>query len=188
MIVDAYYGYDKVGLATTFAVNRSNVRRYFAANSSVDMRHNEASSAPGTRSQPMAVTFTRIGDDAALLAQAQAMQRTSPAYCERGDDFALLCGGGLQAAFDDEGNMVGYLLGSGGSINEMEAVSTEAAVGMVRSCSLSPHLFRFFLTLPRISHLPLQVTSFVMENGSGSGRVHGDDDVSTQASAVACDS
>ena len=33
----AYYGYEKCGVATSYAINRSNVRRYFAESASVDM-------------------------------------------------------------------------------------------------------------------------------------------------------
>lgn len=150
----AYYGYDKCGLSTTFSINRSNVRRYFAQSSSVDMSDDESSSAPGMRSPPMAITFANLADveqGDAMLAAAQELQRSSPAYNERGDDFALLCGSGLTVAMDSEtGEFVGYLVAGAGSIREMEAIGPEAAIGIV--------------------------TSWCLKHGAPSGRVHGDDD------------
>jgi hypothetical protein len=152
----AYYGYDKCGLSTTFSINRSNVRRYFAQSSSVDMRDNESSSAPGMRLAPMEITFANLAatdmeQADAMLAAAQELQRASPAYNERGDDFALLCGSGLTVAMDSEtGEFVGYLVAGPGSIREMEAISPEAAIGIV--------------------------SSWCLQHGAASGRVHGDDD------------
>ena len=145
----AYYGYEKCGVATSYSINRSNVRRYFAESSSVDMTHDESSSAPGMRSAPLAVTFTAAASEPELVAAAQAIQRASPAYCERGDDFALLSSG-LHVAHNEGGELVGYLIGSAGSIAELEATSDAAAVGMV--------------------------AAWVLGNGAASGRIHGDDD------------
>ena len=145
----AYYGYDKCGLSTVFSINRSNVRRYFAASSSVDMRNDESSSAPGIRSPPMEVTFEHPQSQA-MLSAAQELQRSSPSYFERGDDFALLCGSGLNVAKDESGAFVGYLVASAGAIREIEALNPDAALAMI--------------------------TNWCLTHGEPTGRVHGDDD------------
>lgn len=148
----AYYGYDKCGAVTTYEINRTNVRRYFAA-VGADMRGDEASSAPGVRAPPMPVRFVPIAATAKggpLLAKVQAMQRASPAFFERGDDFALLCGDDLHAALDASDKFVGYLVGSDSTISEIEAATSQAAVGMI--------------------------AAWALERGAAQGRIHGDKD------------
>ena len=115
-----HFGYEKCGHALHFTVNGSNIRHCF--------------------DDDAGVRFRPVGeDDGDLLRQAKAVHDHQVMHCERPlEDFRRFCVNWHHepwAAADEDGEFAGYLVadGEGARVSELVAVSSAAALRMVRA-------------------------------------------------------